>query len=225
MKCSTTLSALTLSLVITAGAQASTSKAQRANDVRHISTFFATTIVGALAGGPIGMFIGALGGGLIAEKNQLTFDERNTLKDEVNQLETAVLSKNLAIADLENRVAQKLTFQVMFPTGEDMLSFSDAQRIRSLAHYLANNPELHVRLDGHADPRGTDEYNNVLSSERAKAVADVLLQAGIKQERIEIHAHGARLALATDKNYDQYALERRVHIEVVKDGGNIASNP
>ncbi len=225
MKTITTLSAIALSTAMTTAAYASPTKEERANDARHISTFFATTIAGAVAGGPIGMFIGALGGGLIIEKNQKTFEERNALSEEVDQLSHDVTIKDLAIVNLENRVAQKLEFQVMFPTGEDMLGFNDAQRIRSLANYLNNNPELNVRLDGHADPRGTDEYNNVLSSERAKSVADLLVKQGIAKERINIHAHGSRLAVTTDRDLDQYAMERRVHIEVLKEGSNIASNP
>lgn len=225
MKTITTLSAIALSTALTTAAHASPTQGERANDARHISTFFATTIAGAVAGGPIGMFIGALSGGLMIEKNQKTFEERNALFEQVEQQAQDLSTKDLAIVRLENRVAQKLEFQVMFPTGEDVLSFNDAQRIHSLANYLSNNPELNVRLDGHADPRGTDEYNNVLSSERAKSVADLLVKQGIAKERIKIHAHGSRLAVTTNRDYDQYAMERRVHIEVLKEGTNIASNP
>ncbi len=198
---------------------------QRAEDARHISTIAATTVAGALAGGPIGMFFGAIGGVFLVDKNQKNFEEKISLAEEVGSLEQVINTKDLAIISLENRVAQKLEFQVMFPTGGDIIAFQDIERIKSLAKYLRNNPDLRIRLDGHADPRGTDEYNNVLSSERAKAVAATMVEHGIDETRIDLHAHGSSLATTVEGNRDQYAFERRVHIEVYSDNEELASNP
>ncbi len=220
--------ALTLTTAITLATVCSTStfaNGQRAEDARHISTITATTVAGALAGGPIGMFLGAIGGALLIDKNQKNFEEKISLAEEVGSMEQAINAKDLAIASLENRVAQKLEFQVMFPTGDDTIAFQDIERIKSLAKYLQSNPELRIRLDGHADPRGTDEYNNVLSSERAKAVAATMIEHGIDETRINLHAHGSSLATTIEGNRDQYAFERRVHIEVYSENGEIASNP
>ncbi|MFL0804597.1 MAG: OmpA family protein [Agarilytica sp.] len=220
--------ALTLSTAIALATVVSTStyaNGQRAEDARHISTIAATTVAGALAGGPIGMFFGAIGGAFLVDKNQKNFEEKISLAEEVNSLEQSITTKELAIISLENRVAKKLEFQVMFPTGDDTIAFQDIERIKSLAKYLQNNPDLRIRLDGHADPRGTDEYNNVLSSERAKAVAATMVEHGIDETRINLHAHGSSLATTIGGNRDQYAFERRVHIEVYSENGEIASNP
>src|SRR5690606_14699506 len=96
----------------------------------------------------------------------------NRVKLQENEQDIALLEKNLEeknqkLEQMKKAVTNKLEFQVLFATGEDSLSSQDSKRIKSLATYLMNNPELKVRLDGHADPRGTDEYNNVLSEERA----------------------------------------------------------
>lgn len=226
MKTLTLISTITLTTVFALPASADSKKKF---DVKHFSTLTASAIAGAVIGGPIGMFIGTVGGGIMADKNQETYEENDALKSTVAILTEEIHNKDVTLHSLENSLAQKLEFQVMFATGDDTVSFEDAQRIASLSQYLLNNPQLNVRLDGHADPRGTDEYNNVLSQERAKAVAEQLVEAGIEASRIDIHAHGASLAttIAGDTGssaLDQFALERRVHIEVFN-ASQVASHP
>ncbi len=227
MKTLTYVSTIALTAALTLPAQADDKKKF---DGKHFGTFAASAIAGAAIGGPIGMFFGALGGGFMADKNQETFEKKEVLEKEVAVLTEEVHNMDVTLTDLENRVAQKLEFQVMFATGDDDISFQDSQRISSLSQHLLNNPELKVRLDGHADPRGTDEYNNVLSQERAKAVASQLIEAGIEPSRIEVHSHGATLATTIAKDssafsLDQFALERRVHIEVFSPSETVANNP
>ncbi len=221
MKLITYIGVTSLALALAMPSQA---ESKRANELERASTFSFATIAGAVAGGPIGMLAGALSGAYIAEKSRKNFEEREQLTMEVNSLESTVIDKEIKVAQLENSLANKLEFQVMFPTGDDKLSFQDEQRLASLAKYLKKNPKLKVRLDGHADPRGTDEYNNVLSKERAESVASALKEKGIEESRISLHSHGASLA-STEKNRDKYALDRRVHIEVYdEESSNVAVN-
>lgn len=214
MKNTIIASSLALSIAL-AGPVAAAS--QTKNDIERVSTFSAAALAGALAGGPVGMFIGAIGGAYLSEQSKKIFEENQSLEMEVTALSEEVGHKRVEIVDLENRMVKKLEFQVMFPTGKDELTFQDTQRINSLAKYLKRNPQLKVRLDGYADPRGTDEYNNVLSSERAKAVAKALTERDIADDRISIHYHGSSLATTVDADQDKYAFERRVHIEVFSD--------
>lgn len=210
MKLITYICVTSIALAIALPSQAET---KRKNELERASTFSFATIAGAIAGGPIGMLAGAIGGGYIAEKSRKNFEEREKLAMEVAALENTVIDQDIKVVQLENSLANKLEFQVMFSTGDDKLTFQDQQRIASLAKYLKKNPKLKVRLDGHADQRGTDEYNNVLSKERAESVSSALKDKGIEASRISVQAHGASLA-STEKNRDKYALDRRVHIEV-----------
>ncbi len=104
-----------------------------------------------------------------------------------------------------------LEFQVLFAEGEDELCSRDIPRINFLSDYLKNKPLLVVRLDGHADGRGTDEYNNVLAYERSKSIEDALLKRGIDKSRIKLFSHGSRFALLSDC---KGTFERRVDIMV-----------
>ena len=79
-----------------------------------------------------------------------------------------------------------------------------------LAQAVARTAALKVRVDGFADPRGSDEGNMRLSQERADAVRDLLLAAGVGQEALEVNAYGRTQSIATDS--DGYALERRVRV-------------
>ncbi|MFL0810763.1 MAG: OmpA family protein [Agarilytica sp.] len=201
-----------------------------ANDLSHLSTFAASATAGALIGGPLGMFIGAIGSAFIIEKNQENFDESARLSQEVHDMEHQLISQEIAMQNMQESMAKKLEFLVMFATGDDGLSFEDEQRIASLAKFLNKNAKLRIRLDGYADPRGTDEYNNVLSSERARTVADLLQDYGVAPDRIDLNAHGANFATAPSKHglhtlEDQYAFKRRVNIEVYDEQEAMASNP
>jgi len=205
------ISAAALSVVISFPTNADK---KTANNLQRVSTFSATTIAGALAGGPLGMIAGAVGGAYLSEQSKHGFETREALILRVNNLEKSLDNKENDITQLENRIVHKLEFHVMFATGEDELSLQEIERIRSLTKYLQQNPELKVRLDGHSDPRGTDEYNNILSAERAKSVAVTLIENGIEESRIEVHSHGSSFATSGKANRDQYAFQRRVNIKV-----------
>ena len=111
------------------------------------------------------------------------------------------------------QIDARMEFAVHFPAGDDHLPDGDNRQMDMLASYLTRDPELRVRLDGYADPCGSDEYNNVLSQFRTLAVASALYQRGISPERIDLYFHGA-VAAARPGDSDYYARERRVSIQV-----------
>lgn len=108
----------------------------------------------------------------------------------------------------------QLQLEILFDSGDDQLTRQNRHAIQILAHFLLEHPHLAIRLDGFADPRGTDEYNNVLSDYRTRAVQEALVVAGVAPQRIERRAHGAGLTRAMAGNYQSYALERRVDIHI-----------
>jgi outer membrane protein OmpA-like peptidoglycan-associated protein len=86
---------------------------------------------------------------------------------------------------------------------------------------VAKSPELKVRVDGYADPRGSVDDNLKLSQARANAVRDLFLAAGIDEEMLEVNAYGKSQSVASDN--DGYALERRVRLTLqAQDGAAVA---
>lgn len=181
------------------------------------TTFVGMAITGAVAAGPIGFVIGALGGAFLADQTRQANNAELTLDNQQRQtrlLQTHIDTQSARIQHLEALAASQMTFQILFGTGSDSLTELDQQRILILAQHLEENPSLVIQLDGHSDPRGTDEYNNVLSQERAKSVKDALVQAGIDERRIRYQGHGNRFSTATKGDEKAYQLERRVDISV-----------
>ena len=99
---------------------------------------------------------------------------------------------------------------VLFRTGSAEITPEIAHQIQVLAQAVAKSPDLKVRVDGYADPRGSDDENMKLSQARADAVRDLFLAAGINEDVLEVNAYGKTQSVALDS--DGYALERRVRL-------------
>jgi outer membrane protein OmpA-like peptidoglycan-associated protein len=191
-------------------------------------------IAGLAAAGPVGFIVGALGGVYLGEQfekadalpaTEQALTESNA---ELIAMQSQLRSRDSEVVYLESELqslvaaneATRLEFQLLFRTGEDELQNTDQARIDMLAGYLKRNPHLSVRLDGHADPRGSDEYNNVLAKFRALSVANALYLEGVAQDRVQIYYHGAAQSDASLGDYEAYARDRRVNVEVFQPVGS-----
>ena len=81
-------------------------------------------------------------------------------------------------------------------------------------NYLKQNPAIGVRIEGHADPRGSDDYNKELSERRVKAVSEALVQAGIPAGRIATGAFGEQKPKCQEQNEACWQRDRRVAVFV-----------
>ena len=89
----------------------------------------------------------------------------------------------------------------------------EANRIvEAHAEYLANNRDMALVLEGHADERGTREYNLALGESRAKAVAEVFLGLGVSEDAIRIISYGEERPVDLEQSEDAWSLNRRVEI-------------
>ncbi len=84
--------------------------------------------------------------------------------------------------------------------------------VREHGRYLSNNPDRLVRLEGHADERGTREYNLALGEERAKSVREVLLLEGAQEMQIEIVSFGEERPAVPGTDESALQLNRRVEV-------------
>lgn len=82
------------------------------------------------------------------------------------------------------------------------------------ARWLQQHPETLVLLEGHADERGTNEYNLALGERRARAARDYLVSAGIDQRRITLISYGEERPVCTERTEACWAQNRRVHFLV-----------
>ncbi|WP_144393585.1 OmpA family protein [Pleionea sediminis] len=175
--------------------------------------------VGAAAGGPVGFVIGAAIGGLLGEEvgkaNQV-----DDLKIELTEKDIQNSQLERELSELKSQTHNESSFEgsemlqmdLLFSTKETGLDDTDRSRIEQLASFLVRYPQLTIKLDGFADPRGNQEENQKLSEQRIESVKSLLMEQGINEERIISAAHGEKSSVAPEGDYDAYALERRVSI-------------
>ncbi|MEO0576272.1 MAG: OmpA family protein [Pseudomonadota bacterium] len=199
-------------------------------------------VIGAAAGGPPGAIVGAAIGALIG-------DRLHKSKEEIVALDTQLEGRNTTIDTLSGELASQrrearqmreeltiidssgarelhvllnkgLTFTVPYRTDDSTLPIEVEQRLGGIAALLASTPGLSVQIDGYADPRGSDAYNEELSLARADNVKALLTSAGLSADRIEAYGHGERgdIASGTQQDIDQLALDRRVTVTFYRDG-------
>ena len=77
------------------------------------------------------------------------------------------------------------------------------------AAYLSNNVDMNVTIEGHADERGTPEYNIALGERRAQAVAKYLQALGVQADQISIVSYGEEKPLLLGQSEEVYAKNRR----------------
>jgi len=84
------------------------------------------------------------------------------------------------------------------------------------ARYMANNPTLRVRLEGHTDERGSREYNIGLGERRAQSVRRALLLQGATETQLSTVSYGAERPVAAGSNESAWQQNRRVEIVYLK---------
>ena len=113
-----------------------------------------------------------------------------------------------------NNVLSKRVIYFDFDT--DAVKSEYASLIQAHASYLAQNRNRKVRLEGHADERGSREYNMALGQRRANAVRKATTALGVGNERIETISFGEDKPKSTGHDESSWAQNRRV--EILYDG-------
>lgn len=90
----------------------------------------------------------------------------------------------------------------------------DAKILDGNARWMKANPNYLILIEGHADERGTNEYNLALGERRAKSVMNYLVAQGVMAVRMTIISYGEERPVCTEKNEPCWARNRRAHFLV-----------
>ena len=93
-------------------------------------------------------------------------------------------------SDTVEYLASGVPDRVFFATNKSSLTTKSRETLRKQAKYLRKNKNLNVTIEGHADERGTREYNLALGERRANAAKDYLMTYGISGKRISVISYG-----------------------------------
>ena len=91
---------------------------------------------------------------------------------------------------------------------------ADTRTLDANAAWLKSNPNHLVLIEGHADERGTNEYNLALGERRAKSTMNYLVSQGVQANRITIISYGEERPTCTEKTEGCWAKNRRSHFLV-----------
>ena len=99
--------------------------------------------------------------------------------------------------------------RVFFATNETVLTTASRETLRAQATWLRKNSNINVVLEGHADERGTREYNLALGERRANSAKDYLMTYGISSDRISVLSYGKERPVDAGSNPLAWSKNRR----------------
>ena len=102
--------------------------------------------------------------------------------------------------------------------GTDEYSLDDASKatLAAQAQWLIANPTVRASIEGHADERGTREYNQALGERRASAARDFLVSQGVPTSRLVVTSWGKERPVALGSNEEAWAQNRRAVTVIIR---------
>ena len=111
--------------------------------------------------------------------------------------------------DTVEYLASGVPDRVFFATNESVLTTASRETLRKQAAWLRKNSKVNVVLEGHADERGTREYNLALGERRANAAKDYLMTYGISGNRLSVISYGKERPVDSGSNPLAWSKNRR----------------
>tara|TARA_Y100000590_G_scaffold324052_1_gene367563 strand:- start:158 stop:646 length:489 start_codon:yes stop_codon:yes gene_type:complete len=112
-------------------------------------------------------------------------------------------------SDTVEYLASGVPDRVFFATNESVLTTKSRDTLRKQANWLRENTNVTVVVEGHADERGTREYNLALGERRANAVKDYLMTYGVSSDRISVISYGKERPVDSGSNPLAWSKNRR----------------
>jgi peptidoglycan-associated lipoprotein len=120
-------------------------------------------------------------------------------------------------------VAADLAMMINFDYDQATVRQTDQATLDRKAAVLAANPNVKLQISGHADERGSDEYNLALGNRRAAAAKRYLENKGIDGSRMDVVSYGEERPLNPGHDEAAYAQNRRDEFQVTAGGDNLVA--
>jgi len=102
---------------------------------------------------------------------------------------------------------------IYFEYDKFTLTSKSIQALKGVVTLMRKNPKITLSLEGHADERGTREYNLALGQRRSESVANYLIANGIKRNQLSVKSFGEERPLSLGSNDSAWSKNRRVEIK------------
>ncbi len=152
-------------------------------------------------------------------------DSLRRAREEVERVRRQREADSLAaLARVTEEVRGMLATRIHFDYDRSNIRAGDAQVLDAKVRILQANAGLRVRISGHCDERGSDEYNLALGNRRAASTKQYLVNQGITADRIEIVSYGEERPMTMGATEEAWAQNRRAEFEIVA-GGDMLVRP
>lgn len=149
-------------------------------------------------------------GSIVDQSYAYAGDEKAT---ELNLDKDSSASEDLTLSPEFSDISSQLSKRtIYFEYDNSQILNKFVVLIEAHAQYLINHPNQKITLEGHADERGTREYNIALAEQRAKSVSSRMQLMGVMRHQLEIVSYGEEKPAVLEHNRAAYALNRRVEI-------------
>lgn len=152
------------------------------------------------------------GTGTDTASDSVTLEERQRAERERREREAATSVAREALTDI-----------VFFEYDSDEITPTAEDKLTTKAAILRANPSLRLRIEGHADQRGSTEYNLALGQRRAEAVRAYLVNLGIDGGRLATISYGKERPLIEGEDEEAWARNRRAEFGIA--AGQIVTVP
>ena len=125
------------------------------------------------------------------------------------KIETQISGDTFTGEETVKYLATGVPDRVFFATNKSVLTTASRDTLRKQAAWLRENSGINVVLEGHADERGTREYNLALGERRANAAKDYLMTYGVSASRISVISYGKERPVDSGSNPLSWSKNRR----------------
>ena len=129
--------------------------------------------------------------------------------DPIEKLDALMQGDVYIGSDTVKELASGVPDRVFFATNETILTTASRETLRKQAAWLRQNSDVTVVVEGHADERGTREYNLALGERRANAAKDYLMTYGVSSDRIKVLSYGKERPVDSGSNPLSWSKNRR----------------
>lgn len=126
-----------------------------------------------------------------------------------------------ALSRTADEVKNTLATMIHFDFDKSTIRAEDAATLDQKVAILQANTDLKIRIGGHCDERGSDEYNLALGNRRAQAAKQYLVSHGIDAGRIETQSWGEEKPLVQGHDESAWSQNRRDEFEITGGGDNL----
>lgn len=111
----------------------------------------------------------------------------------------------------EEEMFAKSVHDIYFAYDKFDIASDQQAALQGDAEFLQQHPNIRVTIEGHCDERGSTEYNLALGTNRADAVKNALIQAGVGGDRLKTYSYGKEKPFCTESNESCWQQNRRGH--------------